>query len=189
MPWPAEQIPDDDDLYRIVHREKVRADGGIRLSAFTNNRGAMSVDWSKYSTPEETRQRALLSGGACPDRSRRDGVCGERRGEVTHSHAQVANTSPYQSERSTVGARKCRAAARRTREKAQSFTSHGRRLGIRRIATQLHVTGKDSSYLPASTRSASVERTAGRTSGSTRPPNATRQRKASTFQDDASGCP
>lgn len=58
MPWPIEEIPESDDRYRFVHREKFRADGSVRLSAFTNHRGAMSGDWSKYSTSEDTRQRA-----------------------------------------------------------------------------------------------------------------------------------
>ena len=60
MQWDKENIPDEDSLYRWVHREKLTANGGIRAGAFSDNRGAMSTDWSKYSTPNETRQRAAI---------------------------------------------------------------------------------------------------------------------------------
>lgn len=35
------------------------SDGTPRLAAFSDNKGAMSTDWDKYSTPEETRQRGM----------------------------------------------------------------------------------------------------------------------------------
>lgn len=61
-PWPAEEIPDDDDLYVFIHKQWIRRDGRISPGFFQNRpdeqTGAMSVDWSKYSTPDETRRRA-----------------------------------------------------------------------------------------------------------------------------------
>jgi len=60
MDWPAEQIPDEDQLYYRVHRTYLRFDE-IEPAAFTNRpKGSksMSVDWAKYTTPEETRARA-----------------------------------------------------------------------------------------------------------------------------------
>ena len=59
--WPIEEIPDVDRLYMRVHRQWFK---GSRVApGFFQNRpdeasGAMSTDWSKYATPEETRTRA-----------------------------------------------------------------------------------------------------------------------------------
>lgn len=59
--WPVEEIPDADRLYLRVHRQWLKKD---RIApGFFQNRpdestGAMSTDWSKYSTPEQTRGRA-----------------------------------------------------------------------------------------------------------------------------------
>jgi hypothetical protein len=58
--WEVEYIPDDDLLYRRVHRKLLSVLGGARAGAFTDHKGGMSTDWSKYSTPEDTRHR--LSG-------------------------------------------------------------------------------------------------------------------------------
>lgn len=56
--WPKEHIPDTDRLYFRVHLQYVKQDGTVGPSAFENRGAAMSVDWSKYSTPIETRNRA-----------------------------------------------------------------------------------------------------------------------------------
>jgi hypothetical protein len=63
--WPSESIPDEDLLYRWVHRQWFsKRHGGISPTFFKNARdpqtgqGGMSTDWSRYSTPEESRQRA-----------------------------------------------------------------------------------------------------------------------------------
>lgn len=56
--WPKEHIPDPDHLYFRVHRQYVRQDGTVGPSAFENRGGAISTDWSRYSTPIETRSRA-----------------------------------------------------------------------------------------------------------------------------------
>jgi hypothetical protein len=53
--WPAEAIPDADFLYlRVPRRSWIEN----KLAVFRDHEGAMSTDWEKYSTPEETRQRA-----------------------------------------------------------------------------------------------------------------------------------
>lgn len=59
--WPVEAIPDDDELYMRVHRQWLRQ--GRVVPGFFRNlpndaTGGMSSDWSRYSTPEETRRRA-----------------------------------------------------------------------------------------------------------------------------------
>jgi hypothetical protein len=56
--FPVEDIPDNDTLYHRVHKVHCR-DGELILSlVFKNIDGAMSNDWSKYSTPQETKNRA-----------------------------------------------------------------------------------------------------------------------------------
>jgi hypothetical protein len=59
--WPVEEIPDDDTLYMRVHRQWMN-DGSVLPGCFQNRpdeaTGAMSSDWAKYATTEETRQRA-----------------------------------------------------------------------------------------------------------------------------------
>ena len=52
--WPVEEIPDEHNLYRAVHRQWVKPDS-VEPAAFRDDR--MSVDWAKYSTPQESRAR------------------------------------------------------------------------------------------------------------------------------------
>ena len=60
--WPSEAIPDGDHLFVRVHRQWLRKNGSVAPGFFKNRpderTGAMSTDWSKYSTPDETRVRA-----------------------------------------------------------------------------------------------------------------------------------
>lgn len=56
--WPVEEIPGEDSLFYRVHRDLLGAAGTIRPNVFREQSGAMSTDWERYSTPEETRQRA-----------------------------------------------------------------------------------------------------------------------------------
>jgi hypothetical protein len=63
--WPSEPIPDEDLLYRWIHRQWFsKRHGGVSPTFFKNardlltGRGGMSTDWSRYSTPEESRRRA-----------------------------------------------------------------------------------------------------------------------------------
>lgn len=63
--WEAEDIPSDDALYVYVHCQWIR--NGRIVPGFFKNRpdeetGAMSTDWCKYSTPDETRHRARKLG-------------------------------------------------------------------------------------------------------------------------------
>jgi hypothetical protein len=62
-PWPAELIPDRARVFRRVHRTFLlgraeKDEDGIPLGAIRKD-VELSTDWSKYSTPEETRSRAL----------------------------------------------------------------------------------------------------------------------------------
>jgi hypothetical protein len=69
-PWEKEEIPNQAQLFMRVHKNHFDPDGQIRLIAFRNHgqegnpsiEPGMSTDWEKYSTPEECRQRATLSG-------------------------------------------------------------------------------------------------------------------------------
>ncbi len=65
MDLTIETIPDSDDLYKRVHQVHI-TQHGIEPNAFKNlpklpadqkESEYMSVDWAKYSTPEETRAR------------------------------------------------------------------------------------------------------------------------------------
>lgn len=53
---PSEEVPDPDWLYLRVHQRNLIA-GNIARPAFDPHGKGMSVDWSKYSTPEQTRDR------------------------------------------------------------------------------------------------------------------------------------
>ena len=57
--WPVEEIPDQDFLYRRIHRVHWRKDEKPEPGAFKNPKDseAMSVDWAKYSTPHQARAR------------------------------------------------------------------------------------------------------------------------------------
>ncbi len=57
MPWQIEVIPDESLLFRRVHKN-LMVNGQVTIAAFKNVQGGMSVDWNKYSTAEEARQRA-----------------------------------------------------------------------------------------------------------------------------------
>lgn len=62
--WPSESIPNDDLLYQFIHQQWFKKAGGVSPTFFKNvadphtGRAGMSTDWSRYSTPEETRGRA-----------------------------------------------------------------------------------------------------------------------------------
>jgi hypothetical protein len=53
---PVEEIPDADVTYYRVHVNLVKTSGGkLGPNCFRDPGGGMSVDWSKYATPEKTR--------------------------------------------------------------------------------------------------------------------------------------
>jgi hypothetical protein len=63
--WPSEPIPDEDRLYRWAHQQWFDHTTGELSPTFFKNasdpltrREGMSSDWSRYSTPEESRHRA-----------------------------------------------------------------------------------------------------------------------------------
>lgn len=58
--WPKEHVPDEDYLYYRIHVTDLDENGGLRPNSFRDRGGAMSTDWSKYSTPEESRARARI---------------------------------------------------------------------------------------------------------------------------------
>ena len=57
--WPRETVPNVDDLFMRVHRSYIQQ-GELIPGVFRDRGSSMSTDWSKYSTPAETRQRARL---------------------------------------------------------------------------------------------------------------------------------
>lgn len=58
MTWNVEQIPDPAKLYMRVHM-KMLPEGKLHAGVFKAHGDGMSTDWEKYSTPEDTRFRAL----------------------------------------------------------------------------------------------------------------------------------
>lgn len=62
--WPSELIPDEDLLYKFVHQQWFKKTGEVSPTFFKNvmdpltGHSGMSTDWSRYSSPEETRSRA-----------------------------------------------------------------------------------------------------------------------------------
>lgn len=55
--WPVEPVPNNHYLFMGVHRNWLKPNGEVRASAFKNHGNGMSTDWSRYSTPEQTRHR------------------------------------------------------------------------------------------------------------------------------------
>lgn len=56
LAWTIESIPSTDWLYHRVHKTLYEKFPGP--SIFRPKNGALSTDWSRYSTPEEARARA-----------------------------------------------------------------------------------------------------------------------------------
>ena len=57
--WPKEDIPNAASVFMRIHR-RWAPNGEALPGAFRDHAGGMSVDWDKYSTPEETRARGRL---------------------------------------------------------------------------------------------------------------------------------
>ncbi len=55
--WPKEDIPDHASVFMRIHKSYMIG-GDVPPNAFHDRGGGMSVDWDKYSTPLETRNRA-----------------------------------------------------------------------------------------------------------------------------------
>jgi hypothetical protein len=58
--WPVETIPDPDSLFLRVHKSKCNRKDSSEISPnmFAPKGAGLSVDWSKYSTSTESRNRA-----------------------------------------------------------------------------------------------------------------------------------
>jgi hypothetical protein len=56
----VELIPDVDGIYRRVHKTFIDQQNRLLPDAFKPIKGGISCDWSKYSTPAETRARARV---------------------------------------------------------------------------------------------------------------------------------
>jgi hypothetical protein len=57
--WQVEHIPNEDRIFLRVHVNDVKAsEGKLHPGVFREQRGSLSVDWEKYSTSEESRNRA-----------------------------------------------------------------------------------------------------------------------------------
>jgi len=52
-----EEIPDNDNLYYRIHNSYIR-EGELTPGVFKEKGGGMSTDWSKYSTAEQSLNRA-----------------------------------------------------------------------------------------------------------------------------------
>ena len=59
--WPMEIIPNEDDLYYRIHQMYFKDNpNDIPGSGFRPQGESLSTDWDKYSTPEESHQRAAI---------------------------------------------------------------------------------------------------------------------------------
>jgi hypothetical protein len=107
--WTVEEIPDPDMLYMRVQRRWFGTDGELDLGCFRNQpdeqTGAMSTDWSKYSTAGETRQRT---------RSPRDNAVIElRAGDIRQIPNQRVEHSPTEDNRAHTGPKRADPQVRR----------------------------------------------------------------------------
>ena len=58
LAWGAEEIPDPHRLFMRVHVKGLLEGGKLHPGIFREQDGAISTDWEKYSTAEESRNRA-----------------------------------------------------------------------------------------------------------------------------------
>ena len=59
--WPIEIIPNQDQFFMRVHKEKIR-DGAVLHGAFQEREDGMSGDWCKYSSAKESGGRSRVPG-------------------------------------------------------------------------------------------------------------------------------
>ena len=94
-PWSAEEIPNNDLLYMRVHRNMVEHDLPV-IGVFRNRPDpaqselppGMSTDWNRYSTPQQTRERARSS------RPEDNGVISLNVGHVRGIYGQQVDHTP-----------------------------------------------------------------------------------------------
>jgi hypothetical protein len=90
MSFEIEEIPDKDNLYRRVNKAQFM-DGELIPQVFSNLGKGMSTDWSKYSTPSETKNR-----GNNPD----DGVISLKVKDVRNIENQIVEHTPSKNNKS-----------------------------------------------------------------------------------------
>jgi len=85
--WLPEEIPDESQLFMRVHKNLLKPNGKIAPGVFRDQGGAMSTDWEKYRTPNETLSAAKNPSDngviSLPVRGVREIDCPDQ--EVTHT--------------------------------------------------------------------------------------------------------
>ncbi len=93
--WPIEDIPNSGQLFMRVHEMWIQSND-VMPGVFRNHGDGMSTDWNKYSTPQETLNRASEH-GKDPDRY---GVIQMNVGQVRAIPKQSVTHTPLPSNRS-----------------------------------------------------------------------------------------
>jgi hypothetical protein len=62
--WLVEEIPNEDFLFLRVHKNLLNFGESVPKGVFRDQGDGMSTDWDKYSTAEQTQQRAKRSPAA-----------------------------------------------------------------------------------------------------------------------------
>src|ERR1700733_5373199 len=57
--WDIENIPDGDFVFMRAHKTDFK-NGELNPGVFRDRKGGMSTDWEKYSTAEQSRNRAIV---------------------------------------------------------------------------------------------------------------------------------
>jgi hypothetical protein len=58
--WREEEIPNESLLYMRAHQVYKKTDGTLKPGVFKDQGDSMSTDWDRYSTPQETLDRARV---------------------------------------------------------------------------------------------------------------------------------
>lgn len=114
--WDAEEIPDEDLLFYRIHSAQLRK-GKLHPGVFRERHGGMSVDWSKYSSAQQTRARATSDPADNGVVSFLAGIPREAGLDVTHTpspenraHTDVSGIPPSDPKKTEVRYRIFRAA-------------------------------------------------------------------------------
>jgi hypothetical protein len=60
--FPIEDIPNEDTLYRRIHKAHVDSKNEIMPMAFPTEDDGLSVNWSKYTNAEDTKNEVIVFG-------------------------------------------------------------------------------------------------------------------------------
>ena len=86
MAFAIEEIPNDADLFRRIHRNHINGEGVISSQVFKQPR--LSVNWNKYSDPQSTADQNSAAVTAL--------VCGQCRGlGQTVEHTPIQEGEPF----------------------------------------------------------------------------------------------